>query len=157
MILAPVHSDQRHESSSGARHHPDRPLGMDAAAIDYSEVHGTGEVADQLAFTRRAPRRSVILLLPDEHSVSPELLLNGLRLRREHEVDVLVACAGQPADLGALQRCVGHARFLLAPAGTPAEALREMALAQAAGDIVTLLDAPLIADAAVDQPALGSA
>jgi hypothetical protein len=99
------------------------------------------------------PRRSVVLVLSESRSISPDLLVDGLPIGGGQHVDVLVACAGQPADLTALQRCVGDAQFLLAPAGTSVEDLREMAMAQAPGDIVTLMTAPLIAEAALaDQP-----
>jgi hypothetical protein len=55
-------------------------------------------------------------------------------------VDVIVACAGQPSDLPALQHAVRDAQFLLAPAGTSAEDLRELAMQLAPGDIVRLLN-----------------
>jgi hypothetical protein len=88
---------------------------------------------------RRTPRVSVVVVLPENHVVSPDTLLEGLRLNSGSEVDVLVACAGQPANLSALQRCVRDAQFLLAPAGTAPERLRELAMEHASGDIVTLL------------------
>jgi hypothetical protein len=55
-------------------------------------------------------------------------------------VDVIVACAGQPVNLADLQRRVRDAQFLLAPAGTSTEDLRELAMKQAPGDIVSLLN-----------------
>jgi hypothetical protein len=51
-----------------------------------------------------------------------------------------VACAGQPVNLADLQRRVRDAQFLLAPAGTSTEDLRELAMKQAPGDIVSLLN-----------------
>lgn len=83
---------------------------------------------------------SFILLLSDSQPVSPERLVERLSRLDEREVDVIVACAGQPTNLSALQRTVSNAQFLLAPAGTSVEDLRELAMHQAPGDIVTLLD-----------------
>jgi hypothetical protein len=59
-------------------------------------------------------------------------------------MDVVVACAGQPTNLSALQRTIGAAQFLLAPAGTSTEDLRALAMRQAPGDIVTLLSGALL-------------
>jgi hypothetical protein len=86
----------------------------------------------------------VVVVLAENHFVSPDVLLDQLRRCGDEGVDVLVACAGQPANLGALQRCVTDAQFLLAPAGTSPEDLRELAMARAPGDIVTLLSGALL-------------
>jgi len=94
----------------------------------------------QTSTHRGAPRVSVVLLLSENQSVSTERLAERLRDAGDREVDVIVACAGQPSDLPALQRAVGDAQFLLAPAGTSTEDLRELAMQQAPGDIVTLLN-----------------
>ena len=59
-------------------------------------------------------------------------------------VDVILACAGQPSGIGALQRRVRDLQVLLAPAGTSREDLRELAMTQAPGDIVTLLNGTLL-------------
>ena len=67
---------------------------------------------------RRTPRVSVIVVLPENHVVSPDRLAQGLRAHGDQPVDVVVACAGQPTNLAALQKSVGDAQFLLAPAGT---------------------------------------
>ncbi len=88
---------------------------------------------------RRTPRVSLIVVLPENHVVSPDRLAESLRAHEDQEVDVIVACAGQPTNLSALQRSVGDAQFLLAPAGTSTEDLRELAMRQVPGDIVTLL------------------
>lgn len=153
MIRTSVDSTLRYEPISTARKALEPVVGDDAPAMDYSAVASVGDFADLPARTRTGPRRSVVLVLSENHSISPDVLVNGLRLRADQKIDVLVACAGQPADLSVLQRCIGDAQFLLAPAGTSAEDLREMAMAQVAGDIVTLLTAPLISDSAlVDQP-----
>ena len=93
---------------------------------------------------RRTPRRSVIVVLPDDHILSAERLAQRLPVGCDHEVDIIVACAGQPADLGSLHRTARGAQFLLAPAGTTEEELRELAMAQAPGDIVTLLSGALL-------------
>ena len=93
---------------------------------------------------RRTPRISLIVVLPENHVVSPDRLAQGLRAHGDQEVDVVVACAGQPANLGALQRSVRDAQFLLAPVGTTIEDLRQLAMQQAPGDIVTLLSGALL-------------
>jgi hypothetical protein len=152
MIRTSVDSTLRYEPISTARKVLEQVVSDDAPAMDYSAVDSVGQFADLPAVTRSGPRRSVVLVLSENHSISPDVLVNGLRLSADQQVDVLVACAGQPADLSVLQRCVGDAQFLLAPAGTSAEDLRELAMAQAAGDIVTLLTAPLISDAALAEP-----
>jgi len=69
-------------------------------------------------------------------------------------VDVIVACAGQPTNLHALQRRIRGLQVLLAPAGTSREELRELALKESAGDIVTFLMGapPRVADRESLQP-----
>ena len=107
-----------------------------------------------LASTRRTPRHSVIVVLPDHHAVSPDLLASKVSSRGDDEV--LVACAGQPHNLGALQRSVGDAEFLLAPAGTCDEDLRELAMGEATGDIVTLISGALLHENHAGQRLLGT-
>lgn len=89
---------------------------------------------------RRTPRTSLIVVLPDNHVISPEHLAGRLPPDSGENVDVIVACAGQPVNLADLQRRVRDAQFLLAPAGTSTEDLRELAMKQAPGDIVSLLN-----------------
>ena len=96
------------------------------------------------AMPRRTPRISLIVVLPENHVVSPDRLAQGLRAHGNQDVDVVVACAGQPANLSALQRSVRGAQFLLAPVGTTTEDLRQLAMQQAPGDIVTLLSGALL-------------
>lgn len=104
---------------------------------------------------RRTPRISLIVVLPDNHVLSPDRLAQRLPLGTDHTVDIIVACAGQPADLGSLHRTTRDAQFLLAPAGTSEEDLRELAMTQASGDIVTLLSgAPLYAMPAAERELL---
>jgi hypothetical protein len=94
---------------------------------------------------RRTPRKSLILVLPDNHVVSPEVVADGLPLTEDHElVDVIVACAGEPASLAALSRRVRDIQVLLAPAGTSPEALRELAISRSPADIVTLLSGAML-------------
>lgn len=89
---------------------------------------------------RRTPRKSLIVVLPENHVVSPDLVAERLSSERDSdEVDVILACAGQPSSIAALQRRVRDLQVLLAPAGTSGEDLRELAMNQAPGDIVTLL------------------
>jgi len=99
---------------------------------------------------RRTPRVSLIVVLPENHVVSPARLAEGLRAHGEQEVDVLVACAGQPTNLAALHQCVGEAQFLLAPAGTSTEDLRQLAMREAPGDIVTLVSGTLVSESCAD-------
>jgi hypothetical protein len=95
---------------------------------------------ERSARPRLTPRKSLVVVLPDNHVVSPELVAERLPSAGNDEiVDVIVACAGQPVDLGALQRKVHDLQVLLAPSGTSVEKLRELAIMQAPGDIVTLL------------------
>jgi len=89
---------------------------------------------------RRTPRRSLIVVLPDNHVLSPDLVSNCFPPEGDSElVDVILACAGQPLGIAPLQRRVRDLQVLLAPAGTSTEDLRELAMSQAPGDIVTLL------------------
>ena len=89
---------------------------------------------------RRTPRKSLIIVLPENHFVSPELVTDRLPAEGDNEVvDVILAYAGQPHSTAALHRRVRDLQILLAPAGTSTEDLRELAMNQAPGDIVTLL------------------
>lgn len=89
---------------------------------------------------RRTPRKSLIVVLPDGHVVSPEAVTSRmLSADSDERIDLIVACAGQPRNLASLQRDVSDLQLLVAPAGTSTEDLRELAMAQAPGDIVTLL------------------
>lgn len=114
-------------------------------AVDDRRGLTPGELADPTPSLRRTPRHSLIVVLPEHHVVSPDRLNESLRARVDQNVDVLVACAGQPTNLSALQRSIGEAQFLLAPAGTSTEDLRELAIRQASGDIVRLLSGALFA------------
>jgi len=89
---------------------------------------------------RRTPRRSLIVVLPENHSVAPERVVEHLTdIGDQDIVDVIVACAGPSSSLAALQRRVRDIQVLLAPAGTSVGDLRELAMKQSPGDIVTLL------------------
>lgn len=100
---------------------------------------------------RRTPRKSLIFVMPGDHCVSEEFLTRRLLPHSEQdEVDVILACAGEPRDLDSIQRRVRDLQVLLAPAGTSPEDLRELAMERAPGDIVTLMSAfPL--DGAIDD------
>jgi hypothetical protein len=80
----------------------------------------------------------MIVVLPDNHAVSAADLAR-MPAQDGEAVDVIVACAGQPGSLTPLQRQVRDLQVLLAPAGTSGEDLRELAMRQAPGDVVTLL------------------
>jgi hypothetical protein len=89
---------------------------------------------------RKTPRKSLIVVLPENHVVSPEVFADRLPAPADGEaVDVILACAGHPHSISALQHRVRDLQILLAPAGTSSEDLRELAMSQAPGDIVTLL------------------
>jgi hypothetical protein len=89
---------------------------------------------------RRTPRKSLIVVLPDDHVVHPEAVTRRLLTNRDDDgIDVIVACAGQPKNLAALQREFRGLQVLVAPAGTSTEDLRELAISRVPGDIVTLL------------------
>jgi hypothetical protein len=104
----------------------------------YPDRAGTAAPAGPLP--RRTPRKSIIVVLPENHAVSPELVADRLPPEGDNEVvDVILACAGQPHSIAALQRRVRDLQVLLAPAGTSTEDLRELAMKRAPGDIVTLL------------------
>lgn len=106
---------------------------------------GRAAFAEASARPRRTPRKSLIVVIPENHFVSPELVAERVPSTGDQEaVDVIVACAGQPVNLAALQRKVRDVRVLLAPAGTSTEDLREIAIKQAPGDIVTLLSGLLV-------------
>jgi hypothetical protein len=117
-----------------------------SGAVDHRTLPISAELADRTPSLRRTPRHTLIVVVPEHHVVSPDRLTESLRGRVDQDVDVVVACAGQPTNLSALQRSVGEAQFLLAPAGTSPEALRELAIRQAPGDIVRLLSGALLAD-----------
>lgn len=106
----------------------------------------------QMPMSRRlTPRNSLIVVLPENHTISPAGLADRLPRGDASDIDVIVACAGQPVNLHALQRTVSDAQFLLAPAGTSMEDLRELALQRAPGDIVTLLSGALLDASAPEQ------
>ena len=100
---------------------------------------------------RHTPRTSLIVVLSDNHVVSPDRLAERLPSGADGFDMIVVACAGQPANLNALQRTIRDAQFLLAPAGTSAEDLRELAMRQAPGDIVTLLSGALLPETAMAE------
>ncbi|HEY5021259.1 MAG TPA: hypothetical protein VII30_02105 [Gemmatimonadaceae bacterium] len=127
-------------------------------SVDADGTAGEGAVPDQSPGarqarataskrSRRTPRTTLIVVLPENHFVSPSGLAERLPIANERDVDVIVACAGQPMNLHALQRTIADAQFLLAPAGTSMEDLRELAMRQAPGDIVTLLSGALMSQA----------
>ncbi len=131
-------------SSSGAMRDVSREGASNFAREEEQRIVG-GTGADRSAGPRRTPRKSLIVVLPDNHVVSPEVLAEGLPQTDDHElVDVIVACAGQPASLVALTRRIRDVQVLLAPAGTSPEDLRELAIRHSPGDIVTLLSGAVL-------------
>lgn len=101
--------------------------------------------------TYRTPRVALIVVLPENHVVSAAQLAERLRAHNGRRIDVVVACAGTPTNLAALQQSIGDAQFILAPAGTSVEDLRELAMRQVPGDIVTLVSGAPISESAVDR------
>jgi hypothetical protein len=109
---------------------------------DRDRVADGNAAVERSAPPRRTPRKSLIVVLPDNHVVSADAVTKRLLSDSDRgEVDVIVACAGHPRDLGALQRKVRDLQVLLAPTGTSTEDLRELAMKRAPGDIVTLVSA----------------
>ncbi len=96
------------------------------------------EIVEPTARSRRTPRKSFIVVLPDNYGVSADLVAERFS-EGEDGLDIIVACAGQPKNLGMLQRRVPDIQVLIAPAGTSTEDLRELAMMRAGGDIVTLV------------------
>jgi hypothetical protein len=86
---------------------------------------------------RRTPRQSVIVVLSEEDEFSPDRLAVHVPVVG---ADVTVACVGEPANIGAWRDAASDVRILVAPAGTSRSELREFAISQVAGDIVTLFD-----------------
>jgi len=150
--MVPVGTEANSNSDRAAQAHEF----ADAMVMEKPEDRGTlGPIFDRAknrAEPRRTPRVSLIVVLPENHVVSPDRLAEGLRAHGNQDVDVVVACAGQPTNLSALQRSVGDAQFLLAPAGTSTEDLRELAMRQVPGDIVTLLSGALLPAIVAESP-----
>lgn len=115
------------------------PLGAASPVPGAVEKAAPISIANDTAKAAHGPRESLIIVLPDNHVVSTEILTQRVEGMQDREVDVIVVCAGQPSDLPTLQRMLRHAQVMLAPAGTSAEDLRVLALAQATGDIVTVI------------------
>jgi hypothetical protein len=109
-------------------------------AMQRHRQHSPTENGEVARGPRRTPRRSIVVVLPENHVLAPEVVTDSLATGGDNEaVDVIVACAGQPLNIAALKRKVRDLQVLLAPAGTGTEELRELAIHEAPGDIVTLL------------------
>jgi hypothetical protein len=105
----------------------------------HEKLAAPSPIAAPVRLPRRTPRKSLIVVLPDDHVVEPETITRRLVSSDSDEVaDVIVACAGEPRNLGLLQREVRDLQVLLAPAGTSGEDLRELAIGHVPGDIITL-------------------
>src|SRR4029077_7049647 len=112
----------------------------ESLVTDANDSHGGTAGIGRGARERSTQRESLIVVLPENHVVSAELVSERLSFVGDQEtVDVIVACPAQPPNLAGLQRKVRDLQVLLAPAGTSTEDLRELAMRRAAGDIVTLL------------------
>ena len=128
---------------------------------DGAEDGSTAELLERRATPRRSPRVSFVVVLPENHVVSPDRLAEGLcalplaeknllSAQGDPEFDVVIAFAGEPANREAIQGSVGDAQLIFAPAGTTAEDLRELAMRQAPGDIVTLLCGDPVSESCAD-------
>jgi hypothetical protein len=122
------------------------PIFVAADALQHSSASPNDRLVPAIANRqgqsgpRRTPRKSLIVVLPENHVVSPDLV--AVRLPAggdDEEMDVILVCAGQSTSIDALQRQIRDLRVLQAPAGTSTEDLREFGMRQAPGDIVTLL------------------
>lgn len=142
--MTQIRLDDCPDMSPSAEGASTRVAGGPPAPYSYFDA-STSRAAANIRSTgpRRTPRISVIVVLPDNHILSAERLAQRLPSAGEQDVDIIVACAGQPAELGSLHRAARGAQFLLAPAGTSEADLRELAMSQAPGDIVTLLSGAL--------------
>lgn len=136
-------------SPSGVEALPSRDLlsspgaeALNAAILGAGPLRGSDATTMRAheARPRRTPRKSFIVVLPENHVVTPELVTQRLTSDGcDEEVDVILACAGRPSSIAALHHTGREVQVFLAPAGTTSEELRELAIAQATGDIVTLL------------------
>jgi hypothetical protein len=139
IALAPLHLAARKNDLlrvSGTQLDPSRGNTMVPVGDEDSP---NSEILGQSTVPRRRPKVSLIVVLPENHVVSPDRIAEGRRAHGDQQVDVVIACAGEPANFAAARHSFGDAQFLLAPAGTTTEDLRELAMRQAPGDIVTLL------------------
>jgi hypothetical protein len=138
-ILKGGNSDVAHQDSRSHAALPDQECANQAGESRDRSTE-TASRAPQPAAPRRTPRKSLIVVLPENHVLSPDVVSERLAAQgEESETDVILACAGQPNGIGALQRRVRDLQVLLAPAGTSGEDLRQLAMEQAPGDIVTLV------------------
>lgn len=119
----------------------------------HGEAGSNSEPLDPSLVPRRKPRVSIILVVPENHVVSPDRLAEGLRSHGDQPVNVVIAYAGEPGNIAAAQQSIGDAQLLLAPPGTTPEDLRELAMRQVPGDIVTLLSADLDPGSSADARA----
>jgi hypothetical protein len=110
------------------------------SASNHADAVTVNTMRERREGPRRTPRKSLIVVLPENHVVSPDLVTERLSEGGSaEETDVILACAGQPSSIAALQRRIRDIQILLAPAGTTGEDLRELAMNQAPGDIITLM------------------
>jgi hypothetical protein len=143
MGLAGGEGNASHDRASGAHAFAHSVMAESAGTKDLSTPGLRRDAMNHSTAPRRTPRVSLVVVLPENHSISAERVARSLGAHGDQPIDVLVACAGQPTNLIALQQTIGAAQYLLAPAGTSAEDLRALAMRQAPGDIVTLLSGAL--------------
>ncbi len=117
---------------------PSAPNGAPGASGSTSRASDPGQSAVGGA-PQRLPFKSLIVVIPASYTITPERIAERIPSGAQGEIDVIVACAGQPAVLTGIHTHLRNAQFLLAPVGTSVEDLRVLAFAQAAGDIVSLV------------------
>lgn len=145
MIRGPADNTSLTNVATDGRRNGETVPASESPLLDF-RVRRRADVYSDRAARRKNPRVSAVVVLTESNVVSSEGLLSGIRSRVGEDADVVVACAGYLANLRTLQRCVRDALFLIAPEGTSSEDLREMAMAQARGDIVTLMSDALLAE-----------
>lgn len=101
---------------------------------------------------RRTPRQSVIVVVSDDSVFSADALACHA-IASGGDVDVTVACAGNLSVVGALRERPRNVRVLVGPVGMTRADLRELAMSQVSGDIVTLVDESTLAG---PRPVAGS-
>lgn len=95
---------------------------------------------------RSEPTVSIVVIVGDDTAVPTDRLIQRLPRAVDREVDLVVAFAGVPADAAVIKRARRDARVVLAPPGTSTQELRALAMREAGGDIVTLINGADLAD-----------
>lgn len=129
---------------------------IDAVADSGTPAPPRPRSSGAFANLQKLPSRTVIVVLPANHSVPFERIAVRAVHDGGQELEMIVACAGQPAHatVTAIHARLPTAQFLLAPAQMGALDLRALAIARATGDIVTIIDG--IPDAGAERTTRGA-